>query len=278
MRLLGWLVVVVSCLGCGKRAPALVAPSSAAAAPSVATPPPAVPSPEEVLSKIHWAKVSIDESVAVPTGLVVGYTYDRAESMIGESTAEGVDVQAEIDEADAECPAEIAALPEDERAHHDSFEERSCSEIAIGDVLGDGALTLECGQTGVAYFDLEGQLRADEWIGSGCTGGFGAFDVRELGPNAGATLWVTVTSYGDLGSFDRGGWGFRTDDAELYVLKLPGDGHDAEFMTIRGDADRPRLLTDLHSARATGRSARPPVRSARRPSPTTRRCMPPTRR
>ncbi|MCH9687587.1 MAG: hypothetical protein K0V04_39515 [Deltaproteobacteria bacterium] len=233
MRPLVWLVVVVSGVGCAKRGPAPVVPDSSAAPPSAVTPPAATlpPSPSEVLSKAHGAAVSIDQSLPLPKGFVVGYTYDLAEATIGEMTAKGIDVQMKIDAAEAECQAELDAMPEDEREYYEMEEGRSCSEMAIGDVLGDDTLSLECAEAGLAYFDLDGKLLVDESIGIGCTGGFTAFDVRHLGPNADATLWVTLNSHGDAGYFDRGGWGFRTEDEHLYVLEIPEGSDDGGFLT-----------------------------------------------
>lgn len=233
MRTLGWLAALASCMGCGKRVPPVVTPRAKPVSPRVlAAPQPPTWSPSDVLSKLHWTDVSVDESLELPDGVLIGYTFDLASSLIGEHTAEGDDVQADIETAEAACEARIEALSEDDRAYHDTFEDRGCSEIAIADVLGDEALALDCGQTGLAYFDREGNLHTQELIGSACTDGFDAFDVHKLGPDADATLWVAVTSHGDVGTFDRGGWGFRTDASDLYVLDLPRAGDDAELETI----------------------------------------------
>jgi len=229
-RIVG-LGIVVMGVGCAKRAPVSHPPDPGLDAEIVAPPasPPKLLSPSEALSEVHGTTVDITDSISFPDGFVVGYDFDRADAEIGEMLAKGIDVQAEIDEADAACEREREGASDDEMAEW-IFDDRSCSELALGEVLGDEELSLGCIDAGLAYFDLQGRLLHHELLGGDCTDGIGGLELRQLVPEARPQLIFELTTHDDVGDFSRGGWGFRVDTKYLHVVDIQVD-EDGVFIS-----------------------------------------------
>jgi hypothetical protein len=190
---------------------------------SSGTPQPASPArgprsprgPREALAAQHHAEVTIEQALSMPGGEVVVYGYSRLESKLGERTAAGHDVTAELAVERRRCDAERAALPPEEREWIET-QEQSCEEIAASVLFGDDQLTPGCQDTGVASFDPQGRLVGHVVLDGPCLIAIDSFEAYDLTPEAADELMLVAT-FGRFGQ-TRGGWSTEQESTRLHVL------------------------------------------------------------
>lgn len=175
----------------------------------------APPSPTDQLSKIHFTEVTVDESLSIPGGFVVAYSFSRLDAEIGELSADGLDVTEDIEAEVQACEQERAELSEEERDWLE-YQDRSCEELAVAELFDDEQLFPECSTLGVAYFDLEGTLLYEEEVDGRCLDHLDRFELRDLSPLDDPDI-VLVATFMVVGDLTRGGWGALESSTELHV-------------------------------------------------------------
>lgn len=197
--------------------------------PEEAAPAEAEKSPSQVLSELHHTDVEVDDSISMPDGFIVAYTYGRIAAQLGELREDGIDLKAEIDEETARCESERAAMEEGEREWVE-MEGRTCEEEALASVLDDEGASMECESFGLAYFDLQGALLHDEEGPDECVAGVVAFDLETM-PGNDTPVLLVVTSIGNYGHYTRGGWGFVKEWEQLEIMQ-PRFEDDGFFLPL----------------------------------------------
>lgn len=177
-------------------------------------------SPTDRLSALHFAPVTIEESLTVPEGFVVVYLFDRLQSEIGELAADDVDPTDVIDAEIAACEDERASLPEEEQEWLE-YEERSCETEVVTTLFQDDQLVPDCMSLGVAYFDSSSTLLSHHEVLGPCVDRIHRFELRDLSPREEPDVLLAFTTevYGEL---TRGGWGTQESIERLHVY-APGE-------------------------------------------------------
>jgi hypothetical protein len=192
------------------------------------TPPPRKPrSAREALAELHHAQVSVEHSLAVPGGSVVVYAYDRLESEIGQRTAAGRDVAAELAAALRRCEGERDALDPDQRERVESTHP-SCQRFAAAASFSDARLVTDCQALGVAYLDARGELLDRLDVDGPCLSAFRSLEAYDLSPTPGEELLLLAT-FSTHGETTQGEWGSLEDVTRLYVLQAAA-GEDGPFV------------------------------------------------
>lgn len=217
----GLLVSIVSaCAACRPAAPVDIGHvGSTSVVPHDRAPPRrSASSPLGTLTARVHAKVTVESTLAVPGGKVLVYTYGRLESRIGERTAAGHDVAAELAAEQQHCEDERAALDPVDREQLEADDQR-CEVIAGAALFADEQLTPECRALGVAYFDAGGRLLGDLEIGGPCLRRVASLEPYDLTPEPTDELLLTAW-FETTGELGQGGWGVTEETTRLVVLGL----------------------------------------------------------
>jgi hypothetical protein len=183
---------------------------------------PAKASAIDALAGKHRAPVEIVTTVPVPGGSAVAYAYGRLQSRIGEETATGRDVTAELEEAERHCEKVRAALDPGEREWIEA-EYLSCEAVAATEVFKDDQLVPDCRALGVAYFDPDGILLSNVEVGGPCLSELSQLEAYDLTPEPDDELMLTAR-FSTFGELTRGGWGTTQQETRMVVLALrPGE-------------------------------------------------------
>ena len=175
-------------------------------------------SPEEVLAGKHRAPVSLGSSLPVSGGIAVVYRYGLLQSYIGERTASGHDVVAELEAEQQRCEDERAALDPGERDYVEA-EYQSCEALAASRLFGNEQLVPECEALAVAYFGTDGTLLANVEVGGPCVASVGSFEAYDLTPEPDDELML-VASFDTFGELTHGGWGETQQETSMHVLAI----------------------------------------------------------
>lgn len=174
--------------------------------------------PEAVLAGKHRAPVTIASTLPVPGGTAVVYTYGLLQSYIGERTASGYDVVAELAAERQHCEDERAAMDPGEREWVEA-EYQSCEELAGAKLFGNDQLAPQCEALAVAYFDPDGILLAQLDVGGPCVWKIGSFEAYDLTPEPDDEL-ILVATFETFGELPHGGWGRVELASRMHVLAI----------------------------------------------------------
>jgi hypothetical protein len=177
--------------------------------------------PNEVLAGKHRAPVTLEGRIPVSGGSAIVYTYGRLQSYLGERSAAGHDVVAELAAEQQRCDDERAALDPGEREWIEA-EYQSCEAIAATTLFGDDSLVPECKALAVAYFAADGTLLSQVDVGGPCVWKLGSLEAYDLTPEPDTELMLIAT-FERFGELTRGGWGRTQEATSLHVLAIrPG--------------------------------------------------------
>lgn len=189
--------------------------------------------PKAVLAGKHRAPVRLASAVPVPGGSVVVYTYGRLQSYVGERTAAGHDVVAELAAERQRCEDGRAALDPGEREWIEG-EYPSCEVIAGTTLFGDDQLVPECEALAVAHFDADGTLLSQVDVGGSCLSRLGSFEAYDLTPEADDELMLIAT-FERFGELAQGGWGRTRQETSMHVLAVQSGVELVEQLEVELD-------------------------------------------